>query len=360
MTSNVVTNSESSFVGDGPSSSVDGTGLRRRTVELELSVGNNGSDSSLDVSENGGVQGHGQGVLVVAGNGVDWVRGVGLGSSLGGVGSSGLHLAVRDLGSTAGLWSGGGGLDLAVADLSNNTRGVGGGVGLDLSVTDLGDNTGRGGGGGSLDLTVTDLGHDWGLSGSGGLDLTVTNLSHNGSGGGGGSLNLAVTDLSDNGSGGGGGGLNLTVANLSDNGSSRRSSGSGSLDLTVTNLGDNVSLHLLSLGSHWVDSNTKSVAVVSDSSGQRTGWSQGGPWVGWDVGSQTVDSQTKGTEKRKSVLHYIYCLLIVIRIDLNRSENLVGEDTVLIYLLVDPSKSIEIANFSLNLPRSGWLVFRQY
>ncbi|KAH3665298.1 hypothetical protein OGATHE_004114 [Ogataea polymorpha] len=261
-----VTDGKVTFWGDSPTSSVDSTCLWWRTVELELSVSDDRSDSSLGVSQDTVLKDHGKSLVALAGG---WDRG-----------------RVASSGSA-------GGLDLAVGDLGSHG---GGACGC----------------GGSLNLAVTDLCHDGSSfrSGGGGLDLAVTDLRNHGSGGfrgrlrsGGGGLNLAIPNLGNHRSGGfrgrlgsGGGGLNLAVTDLRDNSSSGCRS-SSSLDLAITDLGNDVSLGLCPGGTgDLVDSNTEGLGVVSGCTlkGSRRG--QGGPWFRWNVSSDSTRSEDGSRE----------------------------------------------------------------
>ncbi|KAH3670455.1 hypothetical protein OGAPHI_000970 [Ogataea philodendri] len=303
----VVTDGQESVRRNTPSSSVDGTGLWWWAVELDLMVGDNGTDSSFRVVQDTVFQGNGQSTGLVARHGIDVVtrsRGSGGGAGRGcRSGGRSLHLAVRDLGSNTagGLRSrggGGGSLHLSVRDLGNNIsssrgrrRGRRGGVSLNLAISDLGHDGVVGGcrwsGGGGLDLAVADLGHNSSIGllsrrrgrrrgGCGGLDLAVGDLRNNSSGS---ALLL----------GGGGGGLGLSVG--------------GSLDLTVTDLRNNLSLlqserrHASRSRGNWLDSNTESGRVAGQSSVQSSGRSKGGPVGGANVGSECVGSQRNDSER---------------------------------------------------------------
>lgn len=323
----LVTEGKLSVISDRPSGSIDGTSLWWRTVKLELSVGNDRSDSSLRVHKLASLERHGQSGVAFTGNlgshgillvcsksGSGWFLNLTV-SYLrsGSLGSGSLNLAVADLrdGGT------GGGLNLAVSDLGNSSHGAS--WCLDLTVANLGN--GSGSSSWCLNLAVTNL-RNGGSSGSWGLDLAITDLRDGGSSGSWG-LNLAITDLRDGGSCSSGGldlpitdlrnssscssgSLNLAVSDLRNS----SSSGSGGLDLTVSNLRNGISL-LLSTGgqgispsSEWVDGNTEAVAVVGQGSVQRLGvWSEGGPWLGRDCGSDRCSQKRKCSEGG-SVVHF--------------------------------------------------------
>lgn len=61
------TQGQKTILRDRPASSVDGASLRWRTIKLELSVGDNGTNSTQAVSQDGLFQSHGQVVVANAG-----------------------------------------------------------------------------------------------------------------------------------------------------------------------------------------------------------------------------------------------------------------------------------------------------
>lgn len=257
----LITQSQETIV-DGPTGSVDGTSLWWWTVELELSVGNNGTDSSLSVSQHRARKSHGQ-----RGRSETSVRNGGV---------------VFGLGFSSGLGSrrGSSGLDLTVSDLRNDSSNSGGSLVLDLTVADLVDDRGGGDsscGGLVLDLAITNLVDDRDSchsSGSGGslvLDLTVADL---------------VNDRNSLNSGSGGSRLvlDLAISNLVDD---RHSGGSRLLlDLAIADLVDNISLgsscRRQAGKSHHQD--TELGSVVSGGSREGCGRSQKSPDVGRDGG----------------------------------------------------------------------------
>lgn len=112
----VVSNGEVTVGRDGPSGSVPGTGLRRRSVELELEVGHDRSDSSLVILEDTVLEGHGEGALLLASN------------ELGEVGvGGGLVLLAGGLGAGGGSGSGLGGLGVTGDGGGRGGGGRGGG-----------------------------------------------------------------------------------------------------------------------------------------------------------------------------------------------------------------------------------------
>lgn len=299
-----VTQSQKSVVSDGPASSVDGTSLWWRTIELELSVGNNGTDSAVSISQDRVLQLH--------------------------------HQRVRRETSfwDDSIWrSGGRGLNLAVADLSGTSgSGGSGGLVLDLTVTNLL----HGRGSLVLDLAITDLVHH----GSGlVLDLAIADLVDNM---GGLVLDLAVTDLVDNRNSLV---LDLAIANLVDNwgcggGRHRRKSLGGLLlHLTIANLVDNVSLLSRRSGQSGRRSqrkgdnlDTKLGSVVSLGTRESCSRCQGGPWLRWNSCSQRAGSQSQCGER---VLHSRLMDVVVVCSD---EKNIYGERLQL-FKYVYPNRS---------------------
>lgn len=241
----LVTQGKVSVGGDRPSGSVDGAGLRWRTIELELSVGNDGTNSSLGVGQNRAVQVHGQGVVSKTS---DW--------------DTFVVFLIRWSSSTSRS------LDLTIANLRSTRNSL------------------------VLDLTITDLVHD---RSSLMLNLTVTNLVDNGSSL---VLDLTISNLVNH---RGCLVLDLTISDLVDNlggggwGRSRQSDTGLLLDLAVTNLVNSISLSGSGGGRsrrsstrssrNCNDLNSKLVSVVSGgTSWGRSGRSQVGPWVRWDIG----------------------------------------------------------------------------
>lgn len=174
----LVTQGQETSRGDGPTSSIDGTGLRWRTVKLELSVGHNSANSALGVGQDGLIQLHRQVVR----------RQASLRKFAGTRGSAGgLGLTVRDLANDCWFLLV---LDLTITDLVDDGGGANchGGhlLVLDLSVSNLVDNR-LGVGDLVLNLTIANLVDDW-WSGGGwwlqqrhgalNLDLSVSDLGN--------------------------------------------------------------------------------------------------------------------------------------------------------------------------------------
>ncbi|EEQ41163.1 hypothetical protein CLUG_05292 [Clavispora lusitaniae ATCC 42720] len=270
-----VTQSQKSVVSDGPASSVDGTSLWWRTIELELSVGNNGTDSAVSISQDRVLQLH--------------------------------HQRVRR---ETSFW------DDSVWRSS--------GRGSNLAVADLGSSSGSGGSGGLvLNLTVTNLVHG---RGSLVLDLAITDLVHHGSGL---VLDLTIANSVDNRNGSV---LDLAIANLVDNwgcggGRHRRKSLGGLLlHLAIANSVDNVSLLSRRSGQSGRRSqrkgdnlDTKLGSVVSLGTRESCSRCQGGPWLRCNSSSQRAGSQSQCGER---VLHSRLMDVVVVCSD---EKNIYGE-----------------------------------
>lgn len=252
-------------VNNTPASGVDGASLWWRTVELELSVGNNGTDSTLGVGKDTVLKRDSKVARRLAGGHLgNWrVGGTGTLRSSGGWKGLGGDRSGR-LSTLGGLWS----LDLAVANLGHNSVTAGLGCwdldGLVVEVVHgLGENNNVGNGGWNV---------HWGTVRGGVLGHSLGNV-----------LSLVGNLVR----------LGWDEVRRSSWGNNVLSRG-WSLDLTVTDLGNNASLGVdVHLGGDGLNGNTKSLGVAGGSARVGRVWGKSRPWLRWNIGGKGTGSECK-------------------------------------------------------------------